>query len=85
MGSPKEEESEGSYLCKLPREESLGMDSYTLDFEGIMDEGTESLMDTTELQPIPPSTLTGNLKQLCTTLYFTLSSSERHHLDTSVI
>jgi hypothetical protein len=42
-------------------------------------------MDTINLLLTPPSSLMGKIKQLCPTMYFTLSSWERHHLDTSTI
>jgi len=42
-------------------------------------------MDSTDRQIILSSPLTGKLKHMCPTLYFTLTSWERHHLDTIVI
>jgi hypothetical protein len=60
-GALEEEESEGSYLCKLPREDSPGVDSFTSNIDGYMDEEVEEHLDSIELQQSPPS-LMGKLK-----------------------
>jgi hypothetical protein len=58
-GELEEEESEGSYLRKLVREDSLRVDTFNL--------GAEDTLDTDDRQPTSLVSLTGKLKQLCPT------------------